>query len=175
MEKHLSIPIGIIIEKCAMDGPWQTDVWRPTEAVVGQVPLETGSRIRRAGKIEAYFAGNAALDLYPSDIASYRNNLHQEIPRIYVVLAATDGRPPNVHLVTAAPDEAEAYLDGDPSLVDGVPMPPSLIALISTYIDEYDVRAAAEDEISGRRFRRAKDVRPESRQENSQERAYERR
>lgn len=154
MERHLAIPIGIIIERGAVESAWQTYVWRPTEAVIGETSLEPGSRIRRGGDTEAYFAGAASLDLHPTDVASYRENLRQDVPRIYVVLASGDDQPPQVHLVTAAPDEAQSYLDGDPGLVDGVPMPASLIALISAYIKEHAAPAAT-DEIEGRRFRRA--------------------
>jgi hypothetical protein len=101
------------------------------------------------------FRRHAPLDLHPTDIASYRDNLRQDVPRIYVVLAPADEQPPQIRLVMAAPDEAQSYLCGDPGLVDGVPMPASLIALISAYIEEHAASAATGEILEGRRFRRA--------------------
>jgi molybdopterin-guanine dinucleotide biosynthesis protein A len=153
MDRHVSMPIGVIVERVEIAGPWPSHAWRPAGIVIGGAPLPPGSRLRQGG---SFFAGTAPLDLHRTDIASYRENLQQEVPRLYVVLAASeDGRPPGVHLVTAAPDEAGSYLDGEPTLVDGIPMPRPLIDLVVAYIAEHDSGVAADTEISARRFRRA--------------------
>jgi hypothetical protein len=156
MDRHVTLAIGVIVERRAVEGPWQSHAWCVADAVIGEAPLEPGSRLRQDGTAAAYFAGTATLELDPTDIASYRENLRQEIPRLYVVLSEPDGdEPPRVHLVTAAPDEAECYLDGDPNLVDGVPMPHPLVAMIGDYVDTFGGSATGDGELSRRRFRKA--------------------
>lgn len=156
MDRHVTLTVSVIIELRPVDSPWQSHAWCLAEAIVGEAPLPAGSRLRQDSAVTAYFAGTATLELHPTDIASYRENLRQETPRLYVVLSEPDGNePPRVHLVTAAPDEAESYLEGEPSLVDGVPMPRPLAAAIQAYIDTFGDSAVEGGELSGRRFRKA--------------------
>lgn len=162
MERRLSIPVGIIVESRTLDGPWESQTWHPVGAIIGPPALPPGSQIRREGTAAAYFAGTAQLNLYPAEVASYRQNLQEDVPRLYVVLTEPEEHePPSLHLVTAAPDEAESYLDGDPNLVDGVPMPQGLIELIDAYVREHDPEPTAAGEASGRRFRQATCGHPE--------------
>lgn len=156
MDRHVTLAVSVIVERRAVDSPWQSHAWCVADAVVGEAPLPPGSRLRQDSAATAYFAGSATLELHPTDIASYRENLRQEMPRLYVVLSEPDGNePPRVHLVTAAPDEAESYLEGEPSLVDGVPMPRPLIALMQDYIGTFAGFVAEDGELSGRRYRKA--------------------
>lgn len=162
MDRRLSITVGIIVEPRSPDGPWGSDTWHPVSAIIGTPALPPGSSLRREGASPAYLAGTAPLNLYPAEAASYRQNLQQDVPRLYVVLtAAEDGEPPIVHLVTAAPDEAESYLDGAPDLVHGIPMPRALCELVEAYVREHDPGPAGSGEISGRRFRQATPEHPE--------------
>lgn len=141
MERQMSIPISVVVERTAIDSAWQSHVWRPTGVIVGNTALEVGTLLRQDPSSASYFAGTAPLQLFPTDVESYRTNLAQNVPRLYVVLSAPEDvleeNPPALHLVTAAPDEAESYLDGDGRLVDGVPMGPSLIELVAAYVAEH--------------------------------------
>jgi hypothetical protein len=146
MERRLSIPVGVVVERTATGSAWQSRAWRPAAAMIGGTALEPGSRLRQDDATASYFAGNAALELFPTEIESYCANLAQEVPRLYVVLSVpgtlAEDETPVVHLVTAAPDEAESYLDGDGRLVDGVPMAPALIELISAYVAAHPIAPA---------------------------------
>jgi hypothetical protein len=150
MERRLSIPVGVIVERRAIDTGWQSHVWRPAGVLVGETGLTTGSLLRDDGCTASYFAGDARLELHPTNIDSYRDNLEQVAPRIYVVLAETaDDATPAVLLVTAAPDEASSYFDGEGRMVDGVPIGSELAGLIAAYVAEC-ARPAAPDK---RRYR----------------------
>ncbi len=150
MERRLSIPVGVIIERTAVDTAWQSHVWRPAGVLVGETGLTAGTLLRDDDRTATYFAGGARLELHPSDVDSYRDNLEQVVPRIYVVLAETaDDATPVVLLVTAAPDEASSYFDGDGRMVDGVPMGSEMAGLIAAYVGEH-ARPATPDK---RRYR----------------------
>ena len=150
MERRLSIPVGVVAERMTIGNTWQGIAWRPAGVLIGETALTAGSLLRDDGRIAAYYAGDARLELHPTDIDSYRHNLEQAVPRIYVVLAETaDDTSPAVLLVTAAPDEACSYFDGDGRMVDGVPMGRELAGLIEAYVAEH-ARPAVPDK---RRYR----------------------
>jgi Protein of unknown function (DUF3305) len=137
----LSISLGVIIERTKIDSRWQSAAWRASGVLLAGTKMQNGSLLWKANGIAEYFAGVETLSLHPSDVSSYRENLEQDIPRLYVVLADTGGgdddNVPRPHLLTAAPDEAESYLDDQPSLVHGVPMPKPVYDLIAAYVAEH--------------------------------------
>lgn len=142
MERTLCIPLGLIVERRRLENIWQRYAWRPSGVLLGTARLRTGTLLRGSAQTAYYYAGVGTLSLYPTDVSSYRVNLAQHPPRLYVVLSAReyvrDDEPPRLHLVTAAADEAQSYLDRDPGLVDGIAMPSPLRDLIAAYVDEYD-------------------------------------
>lgn len=136
MESILCIPLGIIVERRRAD----SRVWRASGVLVGPTRLRAGSPLWRDGEAGYYFAGRRTLSLCPRGVAAYRRNLEQPVPRLYVVLTAQEHNdaPPSVHLLTAAPAEAESYaVASDLILVDGLPMPKQLRDMVAAYIDEY--------------------------------------
>ncbi len=146
MERTLCIPLGIIVERSRFASLWNRNSWRASGVLIGPSRLQAGSPLWRDEDVGYYFAGAGVLSLYPVDVPCYRANLQQPVPRLYVVLAAQeyDSTPPGVHLLTAAPPEAESHaVKGGPMQVDGLPMPKQLLQLVTAYIKEHappDVR-----------------------------------
>jgi Protein of unknown function (DUF3305) len=142
MDRTLSIPLAVIVERVEIHSRWHGYAWRPSGALLAVTQMQTGMPLGRDENAVHYFAGVQTLDLYPTDVSSYRENIEQDFPRIYVVLSTSendgDDDVPRLHLVTVAPDEAESYLEGEPGLVHGIPMPKPLFDLISAYIDEHE-------------------------------------
>lgn len=154
MERRASIPISVMVARTCIDNPWQSHVWRPAGAMVGRTTLQVGSVMRGDAATTFYFAGTAPLELFSSDVESYRTNLAQDVPRLYVILDVSgEDSVPTLQLVTAAPDEAESYLEGDGRLVDGIPMAPGLVDLLAAYVAEYPPASPA----SKRRLRSQSD------------------
>ena len=138
MESSLAVPIGVIVARTRIDVAWQNHAWRSISVLLGGLNLQAGSLVRVDGETAYFFAGDAILELHAADIASYRDNIEQHTPRVYVVLNPQDevaGPPsPQAHLVTIAPDEAESYLEGDDFLMDSVAMPVELLKLVCAFI-----------------------------------------
>ena len=136
MESILCIPLGIIVERRRAI----THSWRASGLLVGPTRMQAGRPLWRDGDAGYYFAGTGVLSLYPTGVATYRANLYQPVPRLYVVLAPQehDSSPPAVHLLTAALPEAEPYaVNGGPIQVDALPMPKQLLQLVAAYIKEH--------------------------------------
>lgn len=142
MERTLCIPLGIIVERVSADGGWRTHEWRAASVLLGTAQLEAGSLLWREGDVSAHFAGIETLYLHASDVGSYKENLQQAVPSLYVVFAGAKGGeddPPRLHLLTIAADEAESYADAEPELVAALPMPEPLLHLVQAYVAEHDV------------------------------------
>ena len=140
MQSILCIPLGIIVERAAGSGGWQAQAWRVSSVLVGPSRLPPGSPLWRDNDAGYFFAGIGILSLYPKAVGSYRANLQQAIPRLYVVLTAQEGdaKPPSVHLLTAAPEEAQSYhVNSNLISVTPLPMSKQLRDLVAAYIKEH--------------------------------------
>jgi hypothetical protein len=138
MDRQVSISLGIVVAR-----PRRHDShpdWQTSRVMLGDHAIAAGRLLRQDSDAEYYFAGAAELRLDADEIDSYRVNLSQDEPRLYVVMAPReDGKvPPHVHLITADPDEAVGYLAAAPDGIEEIAMPPALAELISIFIDSHD-------------------------------------
>lgn len=146
MEKNESLPLGVVIERRQVDHPWKDHDWRPVGVIPGAPELDPRGDWTRLGEGEGwvrYHAGTLALQLFRAETEDYRINLSQEPPRIFVVLrsnseadVAHDLLP---FLVTASPFEAQHYLDSGEEIVEVVPMPPEVLALVRDFVEIHHV------------------------------------
>ena len=121
--------VAVVVERRDGATSWVKEVWTPRE-VIADPPAEAPAWVllRRQDGGEHYLASGCRLALHRSDLASYRYNLAGNEPRLYVALRPTgeEGPPVKVALVTAAPDEAQAFSESGDDVVDGVAMPAEL-------------------------------------------------
>ena len=146
MEKQESLPLGVVVERRVSSHPWLDHSWRPVTVIPGAPALDPAGEWRLLQEGEGwarYHAGTLTLELFHRETEGYKVNLSQEPPRLFVVLrTGTDSE--SVHelvpfLVTACPYEAQDYLDSGEELVEGVAMPPDLVAFVQAYIDRHHV------------------------------------
>lgn len=141
MEKQESVPLGVVVEWRHVDHPWKDHDWRPVAVIPGAPSLDPAGpwRLLRQGDgWRQFHAGTMMLDLFRSETESYRINLSQTPPRVYVVLRASQD-PAGEHevvpfLVTADPIEAQHYLDSGEEIVEPVTMPPEILALVQDFV-----------------------------------------
>jgi hypothetical protein len=130
--------IGVIIERRDIDHPWQDHEWRLGGLVPGEHQSKEGELIEESPGRRRFFAGVGALTLHTTDIDAYLHNLFSPRPAIYVVLRKDADRPGSVpftlHLVTASPYDAEAYMEGDGSLIEAWPMPPAVKEWVEAFV-----------------------------------------
>lgn len=142
------MPLGVVIERRELDNPWQQWSWRPVAVVPGAPPLETWRELLRGDRFVRWLAGSLPLELHRTETEAYRANLAGNAPAIYVVLRktkpsdATAGNAFKPFLVTASPYEAESYLESGDEIVEGVPMPPSLIGWLQEFVARHPVEQA---------------------------------
>ncbi len=115
----------------------------------GAAPAEW-KELRRDGEAVDYHAATVPLELFRSDTEAYLHGLSAKVPAIYVVMrqVGDKDRPLEVVLATASPYEAQDYADNGDDLVEKVPMPGGLIALIRDFVEAHH-----EDEVFIKRRR----------------------
>jgi hypothetical protein len=136
----MSIPVGVVVERRKAKSPWIDHVWRPLAVLDGVPEAAPWTRLSEEGEAASFFIGAAAIELYRSETAHYRDNLASGTPQIWVVLRPSDGEHPyELFMVTADPAEGEGYTETGTDLVDPVPMPEAIQAAIADFVTEHHV------------------------------------
>ena len=136
-----SIPLGIVIERRTVNHAWQDFDWRAVAVIPGAPQIDEWRVLAEGDGFTRYHAGTLALEVHRRDTEGYRYNLVNDPPVVYVLLREDDDAESGIEpfLVTVCPFEAQAYLDGDESLMESVPMPPEVAAWLAAYVDEHHV------------------------------------
>ena len=137
------IVVGVVVERRKTRSPWLNLLWRPVSVLVGTPSAAPWTRIGEEDDATTFYAGEAAIELYRTETANYRQNLCSGMPALWVVLrpiAANSAGPAfDILTVTADPAEGEALTDAGNNLVATVPMPAAIIETIDSFIAEHHV------------------------------------
>ena len=144
MQRLMHMPLGVVVERRAVDSPWQDHAWRAVAVIPGAPQPEGRKELARGPRWVRYHAATLPLELHYKETAAYRVNLSDAQPAIYVGIGTAEGDGNagfeiTPFLVTASPFEAQAYLDGSDVTIDRVPMPAGLVAWIQAFIDAHHV------------------------------------
>lgn len=136
----VSIPVGVVVERRRAKSVWADFLWRPVSVLVGQPSAEPWTVLDEQAESVLFYAGEAEIELHRTESAFYRDNLASEAPRLWVVLSPTASDPPYELLaVTADPAEGEGFTDAGNNLVDTVPMPRDIVAIVDQFIATHHV------------------------------------
>ena len=134
------IPLGIVIRKTPAKSKWIDWSWKAVAILPGAAEADW-VQLRCEGEAVEYHAATVPLELWPTDTEAYLAGLSARTPSVGVILRETTD--PNaseaieVVLATASPYETQDYLDSGEEIVELVPMPSGLIALIRDFVKEH--------------------------------------
>jgi hypothetical protein len=141
-----TLPLGVVVEKRRINHPWQPYRWLPMAVFAGAASMDPRGEwtiLRRAEDYVHYHAGTLPLNLFRKETEAYKVNLSQRPPRIFVVLRQGEDvdadHPVMPSFVTASPYEAQDFLDSGDEIVEGVEMPPDVVAFVQDYVDRHHV------------------------------------
>ncbi|MCW2236083.1 DUF3305 domain-containing protein [Azospirillum canadense] len=138
-----TMPLGIVLERRRSASPWAEWAWHPVSVIPGAPPVEGAWRLLREGEGWAQFhAATLPLELFRTDTEGYKLNLSQEPPRLWVVLRADEGGESGAvvpFVVTASAHECEGYQVSGAEIVETVPMPDEVIALLRDFTEQHHV------------------------------------
>jgi hypothetical protein len=144
MERRLTMPLGVVVERRELDNRWQRFAWKPVAVIPGAPPIEAWRELARGDRFVRWHAATLPLELHRTETGAYRVNLSGRSPAIYVVLRRvqpsekTAGNDMAPFLVTASPYEAEGYLEGE-DVVEATPMSEGLIAWLQAFVQRHHV------------------------------------
>jgi hypothetical protein len=131
----LRIPVAVLAERRPGVTKWAEHVWRVVEVLEDAPPVPAWTMLHEDAGRTLFFAGEAEVELHPTDTTNYKHNLEAAQPLIWVVLRAGD-TPSGLMLqaVTVDPGEAHIYADAGNDLLEALPMPPGLRALAAEFV-----------------------------------------
>jgi hypothetical protein len=140
IEPLVRIPLGIVVERRRAKSQWVDFVWRPVVVLPGVPDAAPWTALDGDADRMKFYAGAAELELYRSDASAYRDNLETGAALVWVVLRPTGLEPPyEIAAVTAEPGEGESFTEGGANLVESLPMPQSVYAIIAEFVAEHQV------------------------------------
>ena len=143
LPRQMTIPLGVVVERQAVDHPWADCRWVPVSVHTGESAVAPWTVLVEGEGFTRYHAGTFPLTLYRSDTEAYRENLANGRTRVYVVLTPADEPegpcPYAVRTVTVSPYEMQDYLDAGDDIVEAIALPESLEALLVSFIETHHV------------------------------------
>jgi len=140
IEPLVRIPLGVVVERRRAKSPWVDFVWRPVAVLPGVPDAAPWTALDGDADRANFYAGAAELELYRSDASAYRDNLETGAALLWVVLRPTGLEPPyEIAAVTAEPGEGESFTEGATNLVESVPMPEAVYAVIAAFVAQHHV------------------------------------
>ena len=141
-QRCLSLPLGIVLRKTPGVTRWAKWNWKVV-AVLPGAGQECWRELRRDGDAVEYHAATVPLELWRTDTEAYLTELSTRAPSIYVVMRKPVEQDAehelDIVLATVSPYDAQDYADNGEDIVELVPMPEGLIALIQKFIQEHHV------------------------------------
>jgi hypothetical protein len=143
--KDARVQVGVLVAQSPARTAWGEPQWRPHSVLLGGVSFAPWTELRREDDTTIWYAGEFPVSLFVAETVTYRMNLAEPIPSVYVVLRRDPSLPPPgivVRHVTVSPGEAEAYAVDGEHIVEKVPMPEALMAWLGDYVRAYHVEEA---------------------------------
>ncbi len=141
LDKQMIVPLGIVVRRTPGVTRWAAWAWRAV-AVLPGAPQADWRELRRDGEAVDFHAATVLLDLHHTQTEAYLQGLSARVPSVFVILrnrpnADAERAPYEVVLVTASPFEAQDYADNGDDIVEKVPMPEGLVALIRDFVEAH--------------------------------------
>jgi hypothetical protein len=135
-----TISVGVLVERSKSASPWADFHWRPAGVLIGVPETPSWTKLSDDGGRATFYVGATDIELYRTETANYRDNLHSETPLLWIILRPVEGDPPyELATVTADPAEGEAMTETGVNLVETVAMPKPIQETIAAFIAEHHV------------------------------------
>lgn len=132
----LRIPVGAIVERRKASTAWSEYVWRPVAILAGSPGVAPWTELSREQEYTIFYAGDAQIELYRSEVGNYLSNLSSGNPAVWVALAPRTGEPPlTLAAVTVDPAEGEGLTESGQGIVEAVPMPDSIHGMVARFLN----------------------------------------
>ena len=148
------MPISVVVERRDAKNPWGGHLWRPLGVLPPAAAAEPGKLLAEGEGWVHYQGGRLDIELFKRETEGYLTNLSQEPPRVFVVLRRNENAEGQGEeggqggqgelefepfMVTVCPYEASKYTEDQDDVVEGVPMPPDVLAWVRDFVTAHHV------------------------------------
>ena len=134
--------VGIVVARRKLNGPWASHSWLPVSALPAAPDVAPWTRLSGDEREELFFAGSHQVTLHRSETAHYRDNLVSGQPSLWVALRLVGGEDYEIAAVTADPYEGESMAEGIGEIVEALPLPGELQAVVAAFVEAFHVERA---------------------------------
>ncbi|MBI2585388.1 MAG: DUF3305 domain-containing protein [Rhodospirillales bacterium] len=135
--------VGVVVERRDLDNKWVDHAWRAVAVIPGAPPVSEWRQTIAGDGWTQYHAATLDIEIFAKETDGYRANLQGHMPVVYVVLRPNEGTESphevDVFHVTVCAHEASLYAEMPDNIVDGVPMPPEIVAWVSDFFNKHHV------------------------------------
>jgi hypothetical protein len=132
--------VGVVVERRKAKSAWADVLWRPVSVLAGTPAVEPWTSLGGDDEAMLFYAGEAVIELHRTETTNYRDNLASGAPSLWVAMQPSASDPPfELVAVTADPAEGEAFTDAGSNLVEAVPMPPDIAAMVRGFVASHHV------------------------------------
>ena len=136
----IKITVGVVVERRKAASQWIDFTWRPVSVLAGEPSAAPWTQLAGGADAATFYAGAADVDLYVSETGNYRDNLAMTPPSLRVAIRPTGVEPPyELVAVTVDPSEGESYTQSIDDVVEAVPMPEPVRAIVEAFVAEHHV------------------------------------
>jgi hypothetical protein len=137
---HARIAVGIVVEQRKAASRWIDFTWRPVTILPGEPDTPPWTVLSSGADTTSFYAGTAEVALYRTETGNYRDNLVSGSPLLWVALRPTGVEPPyELFAVTADPAEGESFTQAGDDIVEALPMPAAVRAVVEGFMTEHHV------------------------------------
>jgi hypothetical protein len=137
---HARIAVGIVVERRKAASRWIDFTWRPVIILPGEPDTPPWTLLSSGADTTTYYAGTTEVALYRTETGNYRDNFASGAPSLWVAIRPTGGDPPyDIVAVTADPAEGESFTQAGDDIVEALPMPASVRAIVEGFMTEHHV------------------------------------
>ncbi|GEP05783.1 molybdopterin-guanine dinucleotide biosynthesis protein A [Methylobacterium oxalidis] len=134
----------MIVARRKLKSPWADHQWLPVGALPDVPATAPWTRLGGGPAEETFYAGAHEVGLHISETGHYRDNLVSGRPALWVALRHVGGDAYEIATVTADPYEGEALAEGIGEIVEAVPMPEPVQAVVAAFVEAFHIERSFE-------------------------------
>jgi hypothetical protein len=134
---EICFEVGILVAKRKLKGPWASHAWLPCGVLPAAPAAKPWTLLSADEEEETFYAGAYEVSLHPSETGHYRDNLASGRPSLWIALRHVGGDDYEIAAVTANPYEGESMAEGIGEIVEAVPMPIHIQAVVAKFFAAY--------------------------------------
>jgi hypothetical protein len=131
--------LGVLALRRPPVSRWGTGELRPVGVLAEEPDTAPHTLVSSEAGVETWYLGGAELVLWSGDTGHHRDNITSGRPAIWVALRGADPATCEIACVTADPYEGEGLASDLDLIVDAVPMPDAVQAVVSAFVEAHHV------------------------------------